>query len=303
MKPIDNYFDAVPESLQRTNLIQKGIPQRILTEKRVDSMDYKPAGVKSQLLKIYAHCCAFCEKEVGKYDDIEHFRPKHEITGVNKVGYYWLGADWSNFVLGCKDCNGQENKGNHFPIRGIRATAPMNVSFSDLHQTNAFFEQCHALSAVLQAEQPLLLHPVLDNPDDYLVFEMDGTVSAKNQQEKGVVSIEIYGLSNYEKRPELIQARKDIVESVRKDIQHAVLNYINDQRLYQDLLYIRETLRDQIEYKKPFSAVRRACVKHFETFFIEPFNQSAEYASEHKVRLNRVYEVLEKDLREFDHYI
>jgi hypothetical protein len=43
MKPIDNYFNDVPESLQRTNLIKKGIPQRILTEQRVDSMDYKPA--------------------------------------------------------------------------------------------------------------------------------------------------------------------------------------------------------------------------------------------------------------------
>jgi uncharacterized protein (TIGR02646 family) len=307
MKKIEPYLGQIPANIQPTKLVEKKIIQNVLVTKRIDVKDYNQAGVKEQLLILYGHCCAFCEKTVDKYAPIEHFRPKHRITGVDNEGYYWLGVEWSNFLLACGVCNGQDNKGNHFPIAGTRAVAPVTVDFTDKSQNDSFFQQCNLFSASLQAEQPLLLHPVLDNPDDCLRFEKNGTVTPKN--EKGRVSIEIYGLNDIEKRQDLIAARKKIVDKVKAEVNHCICNYRDNERLFQDLLRIREKLRVQAAgsqhndpYNEPFSAVRRACVVHFETFFIDPFKQSDKYSQEDKDRLECVFKELEQFLREFDEY-
>lgn len=307
MKKIANYFAQIPANIQPTKLVEKRIIQNVLTNKRVDITDYNQAGVKEQLLIIYGHCCAFCEKTVDKYAPIEHFRPKHRITGVNNEGYYWLSVEWSNFLLACGVCNGQDNKGNQFPIAGTRSVAPTTVDFTDKLEKDTFFQQCYLLSTLLEDEKPLLLHPVLDDPDDCLLFKMNGTVTAKN--EKGRISIEIYGLNDTEKRQDLIAARKKIVEKVRENVNHSVCNYRDDERLFQDLLRIREKLRlqaagsqDSDAYNEPFSAVRRACVTHFKTFFIDTFKQSDKYSQEDKDRLERVFNELQQFLLEFDDY-
>ncbi len=291
MRPIDDYFEDIPESLGLPELLRSGIAERIINRtKRVESNDYNRLGVKDKLLFIYAHCCAFCEKRVGKYDDIEHFRPKHAITGVNTEGYYWLGFVWSNLLIACPECN-RDAKKNHFPIAGTRMNAHMPIDFTDMVAVIEFFRRNHIKSLEHQDEQHILLHPVLDNPDDYLVFEMNGTVTAKNDNIRGLTSIQYYGLSDWQNRKILIQDRKKIVEKVRNDVYHAIDNYVNDMRLYQDLRKIHLKLISEIQSKTPFSAVKRSCLTYFKVFFIDIFT------GEQESHLNCAYERLLDDFR------
>ena len=305
MRQIDDYFNDIPDGLQRTQLMSTrykrariSIVQRILRECRADEGDYKGnnGSVKTALLGIYNHCCAFCESRVGKYSDVEHFRPKHAITEaniegteVNTEGYYWLAVEWSNLLIACPDCN-RDYKNNHFPIAGTRVTSPLDVDFNDNTSVTEFFSRNHIRSTELQAEKPLLLHPVLDNPDGYLVFQMDGTVTAKNGNIRGQTSIKRYGLSDWEKREILIQDRKKIVKRVRKEVYHAVNNYINDTRLYQDLSKIHLELIRELREKEPFSAVRRSCLVNFKAFFIDIFT------GEQAIQLNRCYDRIKANL-------
>ena len=134
MRQINDYFDSIPHSLQMAQLTtvrykreRTSIIERILRDRKVKDTDYKGIGdVKVELLKIYAYCCAFCESRISKYDDAEHFRPKHAITGVNTDGYYWLAVEWSNLLIACKVCN-NDYKQTHFPITGTHILPPIGV--------------------------------------------------------------------------------------------------------------------------------------------------------------------------------
>jgi uncharacterized protein (TIGR02646 family) len=65
--------------------------------------------------------CAYCERlrDVNRESDIEHFRPKAEVTLPEKApphnGYWWLAYEWSNLLFSCKYCNA-EHKLNSFPV-------------------------------------------------------------------------------------------------------------------------------------------------------------------------------------------
>lgn len=264
MRKIDNYFNDIPPSLRPQTLIDNGIIGRILLTKRVDKNDYKGKNkdVKNSLLTKFHHCCAFCERRIGDYAPIEHFRPKHEITGVNTEGYYWLGVEWSNLVIACSDCNSSYKK-NNFPILGLGKTLPQ---YTDL---NDFFSKINI--ELLQDEQPLLLHPVLDNPDDYLFFEENGTVSAINNALKGSESIRFYGLSQPTKRIILIKDRKEIVDRVKNKLYHFVENYRDDESFYVHIENLIVTLIVDSQKNYPHSAVRRSCLSNFKPFFIDKF--------------------------------
>lgn len=72
----------------------------------------------------------------GTDDDVDHFRPKAEISEEpGHPGYYWLAFDWRNFRLSCHRANRPRRnpltnetggKAAHFPLVGtsIRAFSP-----------------------------------------------------------------------------------------------------------------------------------------------------------------------------------
>lgn len=264
MRQIENYFDKVPKGLKPQTLIANGIITRILATKQVKTSDYKGRNkeVKNILLDIFHRCCAFCETRIGKYDDIEHFRPKHAIAGVNTEGYYWLAVVWWNLLVVCKSCNSDYKK-NNFPILGTHIALPQHTDLID------FFAKIEIKQYA--SELPLLLHPVLDNPNEFLSFEEDGTVSAKNGNQRGLQSILYYGLSDWDKRKTLIQDRKVIIEDVRSRVNTSMRSFVNDARLYEDILNLLTDLIEQIEENRPYSAVRRACIANFKVFFIDKF--------------------------------
>jgi len=110
--------------------------------------------------------CAYCESQIidGRNADIDHYRPKALVTDEKDKpvtirfddghtdthpGYYWLAYEWHNLLPACKYCNqltklkySTVGKKNRFPIRGNYAMHPGEE----------------------RSEQPLLLHPVFDDP-------------------------------------------------------------------------------------------------------------------------------------------
>jgi hypothetical protein len=123
--------------------------------------------------------CAYCEAQfvLDQRGDVDHFRPKGRITddtnkplrvrdsaGVerNHPGYFWLAYDWRNLLPACSRCNRpgkyddeegtlrQVGKWDRFPVRNNDyALTPEEVA----------------------REQPMLLNPLLNNPDEHFEFD------------------------------------------------------------------------------------------------------------------------------------
>lgn len=141
--------------------------------------------------------CIFCEQRIRthQHGDMEHFRPKGAVRdeqnqpilrrGIDKPhpGYYWLAYDWRNLLPSCVLCNqpstddsGQPiGKRNYFPLadEGQRAQAPG--------------EEVH--------EQPLLIHPLFEDPAEHLGLDPSGVFFAKNNSPRGEACIRIFGLN------------------------------------------------------------------------------------------------------------
>jgi uncharacterized protein (TIGR02646 family) len=269
MKKIIDYFDKPPKNLSVKHLAKLAIFETIVVKKeKVETSYYNRVGVKETLLVIFNHCCAYCESRVSQYDAIEHFRPKSETT------YFWLGVSWSNLLIACQNCNGM--KSDLFEIEGTKAVLPIYRDWAD------FAVQTHIRATIFASEQAKMLHPVLDEPNDHLLFEENGTVCPKTL--RGQYFIECCALSDFKKRPILIQDRQIIVERFRNILK--TYEIIEDVTVLNQLLAnLLLNMMDGIE-KYPFSAVYRACFEHFEAFFISKFEQP------YQSRLRQAYQTL-----------
>jgi hypothetical protein len=140
--------------------------------------------------------CAYCEQPISanQYGDIDHFRPKSGVTnedgtpvlvttdGAIKAhpGYYWLAYSWRNLLPSCEICNrpskhrsGEKTIGKRtqFPVRDFRAARPGEE----------------------EQEEPLLVHPVEDEPADHLRMDAQGILW--HLTDRGEATIEILALN------------------------------------------------------------------------------------------------------------
>ena len=174
--------------------------------------------------------CYYCEsqgEEMGKLQ-VEHFRPKDAVSkrdlqpGEIHNGYYWLGNEWTNHLLSCPACNGSGAKGTRFPISGTRVShhSPVN-EVNQLDRTHCILD-----TTMLLDEQPVLLNPEIDSPEDHLTFDDLGQIHPKNNSERGRQTIEILDLW----RDALRAARQRIIDEFEEDLQELVI--IQEQRQY-----------------------------------------------------------------------
>ncbi len=139
--------------------------------------------------------CGYCEMFIAADPDggdIEHYRPKAEVTRLDddattwgeeieghnsrdprhrreapriSSGYWWLAYAWGNYLLSCGTCN-QKWKGSLFPRKGDPTTDPTPKSVT--------------------SEVPLLLNPYgLEDPARHLAFDKVGVVTPRNNSEHG----------------------------------------------------------------------------------------------------------------------
>jgi hypothetical protein len=174
-----------------------------ITDKRPPAISdlYKRKRVKqafyASIKGLFRGKCAYCETYVTEFQkgDIEHYRPKLGVTDEDDApikvdygwgpvphwGYFWLAYDWRNLLFVCADCNQPSKvntekvgKHNRFPVVGTHAKLPEEIA----------------------AEQPLLLNPLVDDPqNDLEINTTDGMMQARAGSTRGEKTIAILGLN------------------------------------------------------------------------------------------------------------
>lgn len=153
---------------------------------RFDTQIPNSPELQNALLHLFHSKCAYCESSIGLSEDglVDRFRPRSFTTDLEGEVlddlYWWLAYEWENLYISCAKCN--RNKGKRFPVAGKRATP-------DTYRE------------ALRHEDPLLLDPCYDDPNEHLVFERNGSV--RGSSDRGQITIDVLGLN----RPQLIAAR------------------------------------------------------------------------------------------------
>lgn len=182
---------------------------------------YRESDVVLTLREMFNKKCAYCEFNyaAGSSEDIEHFRPKGAVVingQLTKPGYYWLAAEWSNLLPSCIDCNRKRSKEFAVPNQASSGKANLFPVVDEAHRWRS-----HTATNV--NEQPLLLNPCDDYPDQHLEFLNDGLVravadAAGNPSPKGETSIEVFGLL----RHDLVEQRAAKQLMIRAAIERAL---------------------------------------------------------------------------------
>lgn len=223
---------------------------------------YGGEDVRNLLKDVYKKC-VYCE--ITGNLDIEHYRPKAAVRQFNgqrsfpvkdanqqkHPGYYWLAYEITNFLWVCHDCNaGKGGKHNKFPTSG-------NYVFK--HSTNK--EEWKVSSETLLSEQPLLLHPLIDNFENHLKIDHQGRVAVLNNSKKGTMTI---GTCNLNRDSLWLNERKKIIDSFFKKIHSHLLylleydNEIMDQDVERLVLLFKsifDEIRENMNWDKKFSRV------------------------------------------------
>jgi uncharacterized protein (TIGR02646 family) len=196
---------------------------------------YAAEAVLKSLRALFSNRCAFCTQAVGLRGVSRHFRPPQDAVGldgsVSRRHYHWLAYDWRNLYLACQDCG--EAQGAKFPVEGTRAGKP-------------------ATEDALPREDPLLLDPCAEDPEQVLVYLRSGEVVSRHR--RGVVTIETFQLN----RPALVSARRLATEATQIAIRrvHRALQ----TQAFADAIVELTTLYDRDE---EFAGVRRQFVNQW----------------------------------------
>jgi hypothetical protein len=190
------------------------------------------------LHRVFYGKCAYCEtREIRSPYHAEHFRPKGMVrfkalngkalqkamveaeggVTVEHPGYFWLAYHWKNLLPSCAFCNAHLGKKNQFPIAGNSYILTSRLESADLSQLKAapFTSGMdpslyYLLSDDLdQFENPLLLHPLMDDPREYICFGDCGEVASVDSNLKGAHSIAVYDLCAEALRRERQRAQEE----------------------------------------------------------------------------------------------
>lgn len=263
---------VVPASLSNTTtLAEANRIAQTMDKTSIDSDIYRGGANKdvvNSLKALYGNKCAYCENT--EYDpEVEHYRPKKRVireTGHN--GYYWLCYEWTNLLPSCHDCNTiGGGKADQFPIRGTRQTAPPFDAAGNLDRT-----RCLAHLPPLTHENALLLHPEIDQPEDFFRFDWEGAmIGTDGNNGRGNNTIDICNLN----RQNLKAARKEMLDEIKKGIEYSFFLYINnrlngEEALKQCILDIFASLEHKAAEinQTPFSLVAWYAFNNFEQFVI-----------------------------------
>jgi hypothetical protein len=202
---------------------------------RVSADDFKSTvwgSLRIWLLEnVFHNKCAYCETnipEARQPGHAEHYRPKGGVTwkklgatdltaaqttdhtgaALNHPGYFWLAYHWKNLVPSCVNCNSGRGKNNQFPVKNAHVlVSQLNATQKDRLSAKPIASQIwqgiyYLAPEDLDAlEEPLLLHPYVDDPQKHIRFDPDGRVVAIEVTPgqvslKGQYSIQVYELAD-----------------------------------------------------------------------------------------------------------
>jgi uncharacterized protein (TIGR02646 family) len=236
--------------------------------KKPDFSAYKEEDVRRALREMFGPKCAYCESvyAAGAQMDTEHYRPKNEVERPGRAklrrGYYWLAASWPNLLPTCNDCNRRRRKdhkdgtrvtgkGSRFPLvdESQRALAPGEELL----------------------EEPLLLDPTLDQPDEHLRFGDEcviapAPVPGGEMSVRGAATIATLGLN----RTDLVHDRQDhlywlelAITRFRKAVA-ALGRTPGNPDLEEQRDSALAEMRTRAESSRPYAALMRQRLDEFE---------------------------------------
>jgi len=238
---------------------------------------YSDRTVKEALIELFNDKCAYCESKVSHVysGDVEHFRPKGEIDGLQnpKPGYYWLGADWDNLLFSCRNCN---QKLKH-QIHGSKIKVTMGKMNQFPLTDEAYRVRNHAGPTTIHDEEPyrLLMNPCIDDPEEHFDYDQTHAIIKPKKingvkSQKAEHSIEVYVLQ----RVPLVLARERILIEILAQIQRVkeAVHNINENltsknsvKFYYDKILKRELTRLQ-KFTNPteeYSGMARQIIHEF----------------------------------------
>ncbi len=155
--------DADAERKRAQRFFRRPTERRAQQAFDFDASLYAADEVRASLGELFQGKCAYCEQPLpASALVVDHFRPRSGAVGLhgsfNLDDYWQLAYEWSNLYAACPECS--LLKGSRFPVEG---------------------------------DQPLLLDPCVDDPEQHLVFLDDGRVATLD--ERGRVTIAVLGLN------------------------------------------------------------------------------------------------------------
>lgn len=228
--------------------------QKPTTTKPTDFPPYWNPEARKKLWIHQNYKCCYCESIRGlkRESDLEHYRPKAKVEDDDEhYGYWWLAYEWENYLYSCKPCN-EDYKKSKFPLRvsGIRARRKEDL---------------------LGNENPILLNPFDDNPEDFISFEWEDSKSKlvkaisaiRDIDNRGRDTIDILGL-NERNLPEERAGFLLTLESLAQTMIAA--NYMNEHG-YDFTMLIEKThnlIKQETSSNKSFTGFRRAYFRKFD---------------------------------------
>ena len=173
------------------------------------------------------------------YGDVEHFRPKGQVAEDDTPpGYYWLAYEWSNLLFACQKCN-QRFKKTQFPLRDPSKRARS-------HHDD------------LSLEEPLLIHPVEEDPEQHVGFYKQEAISLDDNL-RGRKTIDVLGLN----REKLLEER--LFRYRWLEILYRIIQHDDNQSVPEDILNDSEKeLLDSVADHAPFASMARSAIaNHF----------------------------------------
>jgi uncharacterized protein (TIGR02646 family) len=171
---------------------------------------YKHDDVKGALETLFHGKCAYCESSFHHVapEDIEHWRPKGAVIledgTEQKPAYYWLAATWDNLLPSCIHCNRRQRQED---VRNSANSQSGKKNFFPV--ANEAHRWTHHTQANHNGEEPLILDPCFDLPEQFLSVSDDAVVIEKEpdgtvENQRARASIDVYGLN----RKALVDERK-----------------------------------------------------------------------------------------------
>lgn len=177
-----------------------------------DKAVYGHSQVRMALTKLFNDKCAYCETPLPEAGwDIEHYRPKGRVTEAPRhPGYFWLAYVWDNLLPACEFCN-QKRTGAPTWDHPFPEPAAGKFDQFPLKDEN---KRVHAPGSI-SGEDPLLLNPCKDHPEDHFKYTVEGEVLEVGASEKLIATVKICNLRRHhlkQKRLYTIDRTRDILK-------------------------------------------------------------------------------------------
>ena len=257
----------------RTSGAPVGIPKLAQAEEKRNAKKskrtfrvYSHKLIKTALEEMFHGKCAYCESKYQAVQpmDVEHWRPKSV--------YWFLAAEWTNLYPSCIDCNRQREHKVSLPDGTEKTVVQGKMDRFPLMNNAAVAVD----RAGIDLEEPELLNPCNDEPEDYFEYTKEGVIRAKSGANRAETSIEVYALNRMGLVNERFEWQLIIGKHVHRIRQLSkVLEALNARQIpsaydreltaiIEDLVrYEVKALASLCDAAQPYAAQSRQLVKEF----------------------------------------